>query len=636
LVRLDLDAMREDRRWRAGEAGECFTMDVEGRWIGQGRKDGSVRLWKGEYDRSPRTFYNHGDYVTAIAIDVESKLLASGSLDGVIVIRKFNTRTILRKVNPLGGPIHDWEYSMDKDLVLNLAFSPNGKRLAAVYVNFGCCMFDSITGDLKWRIQDEEEPGFRTAVFHPDGKRVALGGNEGPMQIRSVETGELFSVKTGHQDAMNDVAFSADGKWCISGSSDGQVRPWRLTGRTVDQLERTEHGSRVCQLAFSPDGKLLASGNFHYPISVIAWDVETGLPIHVFPCPNITIKSVVIDLANRLLAAGSEGGDIWVWDLESERLVNEFSIQNKKVTRLFFDSTGQRLVSGAGGSEIQLWDLQKGAQLMKAECDYASRPVMQSRAPGFFLAFHNKGTLFLWNMRSGKEIKRFEPLDGHIQAAAFCPAGRFMAMGSSTGRVEIVDLKYGLKRRTLNDLGHSVGALAFNPDGSLLAAASCKMGFARVIAVEGQSVLGDLESAGTWWAYTERLENAANGEKTPPIESFRKEDYSFCSVGFSPDGKFVGLQLTDGGSILYALEDGRIEDMNPYRPVCGDFFSDPSETRWCLSGEKRESLVYDRSTRKKVAHYPGSFDHVIASPTDPAIFAAYKRGRIEIFSVQTS
>ncbi len=129
------------------------------------------------------------------------------------------------------------------------------------------------------------------------------------------------------------------------------------------------------------------------------------------------------------------------------------------------------------------------------------------------------------------------------------------------------------------------------------------------------------------------MDNAEKEEHPPPIESFRKKESPFCKVGFSPDGRFAGIQLSGNGSILYDLKNFKIVDMHRSHPCCGNFYAGPSQSRWIMEKKERDIFLIDRVTGKEAARYPGPFEHVISSPANPAVFAVYKGRRVEIFSV---
>ncbi len=630
---LDLQTMKEVGPETAFRTGKYVAMDEEGRWIAQGWGDGEVKLWQGLYDRSPRTFSNHRADVSAVALSVESDLLASGCRDGVIVVRTLRAGDIIWDANLLEAPLFDWEHRWSKDMVLNLAFSPDGKRLAAVYVNFGLCLLDSLTGDLRWRFCHEDGPGYRTVAFHPDGKTLAIGCDDGSVEIRDVETKALILKKEGHQDYVNDLAFAADGQWFISGSSDGQVRLWRMAEEVKDRPKRKDHGGRIGRIVFSPNGKLLASGNWYYPTEVIVWDVYTGLPIHELSCPSDVILELAFDDDSRLLAAGGEGGVVWIWDMKSGRLVNEYDVDLNKLYEISFGRKGTRILTESFGDKIRLWDVHKGTRLLDTKKDITHGHALQPGDDARCLASLFEGSAFIWDMESGKMVQRIQPTRGAFQSAAFCPTGRYMGLGTSTGYTCIIHLEQGFKRYELSCFDDSVDALAFNGDGSLLLVFSGSMGFARLISVENQTILGDLETAGTWRAYWDYLDSEEKKKNPPPVESFRKKVPLPWRVGFSPDGGFVGMQLGSVGSILYDSKTFKIVDMDQSHPCCSNFYAGPLHSRWIMDMKEREIILYDHTTGKEAACYPGPYERMYCSPADPAVFAAYKGKRVEIFSV---
>ncbi|MCP4686766.1 MAG: WD40 repeat domain-containing protein [Desulfobacterales bacterium] len=444
--------------------------------------------------------------------------------------------------------------------------------------------------------------------------------------------------------------WKEENKWIVSGSSDGGVRLWSPSEMSGHKPKRKDHGSPVTQMIFSPNGRFLVSGSEKDPATVIVRDVRGGLPMHEFPCSDHNIRSLAFNSGSRLLAAGDEGGRAWVWEMESGVLVNEFDTDRNTVMRLSFDPSGERLLAECLQDRMYLWDVRKGARLLNSKHDTFRGPAWQPGGHGRFLASFDVRNVLLRDKRNGKMVKRIEPTRGDFLSAAFSPDGRVLAIGASTGYIYLIDLKQGFKRRKLSGLDHPVEALAFNKEGSLLLACSGSAGFARIINVESHAISRDLESAGTHRAYEEYVRNAENKGRPRSIETFRKTDFWLCEAGFSPDGKLAGFQLTKNGSILYDVESLKVVDMypaipmHPSKPCCGNFHAGPSRSRWIMGMEKsgileegkNDLILYDRVAGREVARHPGPYKNVISSPADPAVFAAYKGRRVEIFSVQSS
>src|SRR5262249_57157919 len=121
----------------------------------------------------------------------------------------------------------------------------------------------------------------------------------------------------GHASWVSCVAVSADGTRIAAGSQDKTVRVWEAaTGRPLQRL--ADHGDCLVSVAFSPDGKLLASSSYHdYPVRL--WDLGRGAVVHRLQEQTGTAYEVRFSPDGRLLAAAGPGPAVRVWGPAAER-----------------------------------------------------------------------------------------------------------------------------------------------------------------------------------------------------------------------------------------------------------------------------------------------------------------------------
>ncbi len=110
-----------------------------------------------------------------------------------------------------------------------------------------------------------------TVAFSPDGKYVISGGSDGTARVWETQTGNFIALMT-HDNSVNTVAFSPDGKYVLSGSDDGTARVWET--QTGNFIALMTHDNSVNAVAFSPDGKYVLSGSDDGTARVWVWQTE--------------------------------------------------------------------------------------------------------------------------------------------------------------------------------------------------------------------------------------------------------------------------------------------------------------------------------------------------------------------------
>ncbi|MFC5748388.1 WD40 repeat domain-containing serine/threonine protein kinase [Actinomadura rugatobispora] len=294
-------------------------------------------------------------------------------------------------------------------------------------------------------------------------------GNRTPAPSGPISLGLAL---TGHGGPVSAVAFSPDGKTVATASGDRTVRFWDVAARTLLNQPLTGHTDAVRAVAFSPDGKILATGGADRTVRL--WDAVARTPLGKPLGDHFeAIEAVAFSPDGKILATGDGDGTAWLWDLGTREHPDAPLVHTNGVHALAFSPDGKTLASAS--TEVQLWDVAIRSPVFRRLKGYSSTVGALAFTPDgrtLATAGHYR-EVRLWNTRTREPIgDPLVPSDA-VGALALSPDGRILATASEDRTVRLWDVA---ARRPLSRPlpGHTdtVSALAFSPDGKTFASAS--------------------------------------------------------------------------------------------------------------------------------------------------------------------
>jgi WD40 repeat protein/tRNA A-37 threonylcarbamoyl transferase component Bud32 len=472
-----------------------------------------------------------------------------------------------------------------------VAFSPDGKLLASADGNGYVRLWNPVTGqpvgaplpaDLS-RIPQPFAGGVTDVAFSPDGKLLASADGNGYVRLWNPVTGKPVGAPLPADPGRLDnyvtaVAFSPDGKLLASADSNGYVRLWNpVTGQPVGAPLPADPPSRtfqprlfpgVADVAFSPDGKLLASADGNGYVRL--WNPVTGKPVGA-PLPadpglgfNEFVDGVAFSPDGKLLASADGNGYVRLWNPVTGQPVGAPLPADPSgnpganipgVRDVAFSPDGELLASADSNGYVRLWNPATGQPVG------APLAVNINSLTGIVgkVAFSPDGTVLasadgngylrLWNPATGRPVGAPLPADtassGGVAAVAFSPDGKLLATAGDDGYVRLwspvtgqpVGAPLPADPSRPGPVPNGVADVAFSPDGKLLATAD----------IDGYV----------------RLWNPATGQPVGaplPVDPVRIPQHALgavTGVAFSPDGKLLATADDDGYVRLWNPATGR-------------------------------------------------------------------------------
>lgn len=362
--------------------------------------------------------------------------------------------------------------------------------------------------------------GINLMRFSPDGTRLAVG-TDVAVWLYDVPDGKETALLTEHPGQVNAIAFSTDGKILASGGFNNPIiQLWNLdTDSKLSTLTLPEEIQSISTLTFAKDNTILISlGKSGY---ITYWDVATHKKALEIVTEPLSYDAVAVSKDGSTFAVGDRHGTIQLWDASTEHQFEDpgDNPEDQDILALAFSSDKKILASGSEDKTVRLWDTEERAKIATLEGHEASVTALAFSPDGKMLATGDAGKVIkLWDVNTQRErATLIRPTNG-ISALTFTPDGKTLASGSYDGTIRFWNPDIGQERLTFAT-GHTewVKAVAFAENGITLATAA----FTGIVEV------WNLKTAQELTTFTE-----AKNDLTGPV-AFSHDATRFASRGGS-------------------------------------------------------------------------------------------------------
>lgn len=404
----------------------------------------SVQMFDVASGKLVKEYYGEGGDAESLTLSADGKLLAGMEYGTIYVWERETGKQVLKTGDYYEGK------------AVSLAFSPDGKRLLAGNEKRTADIINISTGkseiSLRGNLNQIDEsiitqPQMYWAAMtnevklSPDGRFIAVSRTGNNAKLIDFATGRIYKTLRGHDNMVLSLAFSKDGKYLATGGVDGKAIVWEVeSGEKVREISFPDKREAIYSVDISDDNTLLATASWGGYVMI--WDIATGERITaVSPHERTAVYKVkFMPGAVYFISAGLDK-NLKLIEIDTGEEIRSFTGHTELINSISLNSTGDKFVTSGWDGTIRVWDFLSGLQLLR----------IRAHEGGVYSASFDKSGKYLvsggddfavkyWDSSTGKLLTQFTGHQGGVGDAGITSDLKYIVSGSRDGSVRIWDV----------------------------------------------------------------------------------------------------------------------------------------------------------------------------------------------------
>ena len=459
---INLESRRESYYIETSHTLNVAAFSPNGVWVAIGSSEGVMGIWNLSNNRIFTAFKHQGE-VLSLGFSPDNRLLLSGGRDGVVII-----------TDPL--TVKDKARILLEDQVEDIAFSPDGSWFVTASADKRVRVWDTAKSTETLRMLQD---GLVNEVqVSPNGQWIATTGLDKTVRVWNASTGaEIFQIPLkGNGSAL---AFSADSRYLVSGDETGELNTWDISSIPVP-VKHIRFEGFTANAQYSPSGEQIAVSEENR-IWLLDTEPLSDLTARLQSSPSLTIPSTVQDVSfspdSKILSIATERNEVVFYKIEPELSASVGISYPSPFQAMAFSPDGSRFITGSSDGKVQVWNVSNGEPVETWLSNDQGVTSIAVSPTSLAVGLQNK--VIVLDINTGTRRAEIENR-GDCQLMVYNLDGTLLAVGSSTGQINIWQ-QDGDRFSLLTSIsGEPAFSMAFNPQGDRLAVGTATDVYFRV------------------------------------------------------------------------------------------------------------------------------------------------------------